>query len=82
MGFEHLALPLGPWPWVKRIKGKKREDRYSPPGQKQMHFCNREEITLNGLPVLLSPLQKGRSDSLIGEDLIKRPMASRIRSFI
>ena len=31
-------------PYLKREaipKEKKREDRYSPPGQKQMHFCNR-----------------------------------------
>lgn len=67
------------------LKERKEKIDIALPGRSKCTFVtevSREEITLNGLPVLLSPLQKGRSDSLIGEDLIKRPMASRIRSFI
>ena len=67
------------------LKESKEKIDIALPGRSKCTFVtevSREEITLNGLPVLLYPLQKGRSDSLIGEDLIKRPMASRIRSFI
>jgi len=63
------------------LKERKEKIDIALPGRSKCTFVtevSREEITLNGLPVLLSPLQKGRSDSLIGEDLIKR----RIRSFI
>ncbi|CAB4289955.1 unnamed protein product [Prunus armeniaca] len=75
-------------PYLKEkqfLKKRKEKIDIAREGRSKCTFVtevSREEITLNGLPVLLSPLQKGRSDSLIGEDLIKRPMASRIRSFI
>lgn len=67
------------------LKERKKKIDIALSGRNKCTFVtevSREEIILNGLPVLLSTLQKGRSDSLIGEDLIKRPMASQIRSFI
>lgn len=67
------------------LKERKKKIDIALSGRNKFTFVtevSREEIILNGLPVLLSTLQKGRSDSLIGEDLIKRPMASQIRSFI